>query len=249
MHAKQTILLAEEDTTTRAVLADNLAADGYEVLIADGVADALDKLERDHPAAVIADLNGASLTLVDKVRAADELTGRMDPDTPLLILSRRAHEIDRLRGYQHGCDDYLAKPFSYPELVARLRRRLARTERRACGTIDVGELVVDAKRLEARLRGERIALTRHEFALLRALAGDPTRVFTKADLLRAVWGYRSLGRTRTLESHACRLRRKLCGPTGGGYVINVWGVGYRLVDELPAAPPTTADAPATGDAA
>ena len=234
MHATHTILLAEEDTATREFLADNLAADGYKVLIAETVDDALDTLEREHPAAVIADLNGASLELVDQVRGADELAARLDCDLPLLILSRKADELDRLRGYERGCDDYLVKPFSYQELLARLRRRLARAERRACGSIDVGALIVDAARREARVRGERIALTRHEFALLHMLAQDPTRVFTKAELLRGVWGYRSVGRTRTLDSHACRLRRKLCGPTGRGYVVNVWGVGYRLVHELPA---------------
>ena len=126
MNATHTILLAEEDKTVRTFLADNLAADGYKVIVARDVNDALHKLEREHPAAVIADLNGASLTLVDKVRAADELSDRLDPETPLMILSRKAHEIDRLRGYQRGCDDYLGKPFSYPELLARLRRRLAR---------------------------------------------------------------------------------------------------------------------------
>ena len=167
MHAPQTILLAEDDKTIRTFLADNLTADGYKVVVAEDVDDALRKLERERPAAVIADLNGASLALVDKVRAADELTGRLDPETPLILLSRRAHDIDRLRGYQRGCDDYLAKPFSYPELLARLRRRLARAERRASGTIAAGEIVVDVQRREVRLRGERIALTRQEFAPLR----------------------------------------------------------------------------------
>ena len=232
MNATHTILLAEEDTRIRTFLADNLAADGYKVVVAEDVADALRKLESERPAAVIADLNGASLALVDKVRTADTLTGRMDPETPLMILSRKAHEIDRLRGYQRGCDDYLAKPFSYPELLARLRRRLAGADRCARGTIDLGELVVDTERREAQLRGERIALTRHEFALLRTLATEPMRVFTKAELLRGVWGYRSLGCTRTLDSHACRLRSKL-GGSQGGYVINLWGIGYRLVDALP----------------
>lgn len=240
MNATHTILLAEEDKTVRTFLADNLAADGYKVIVARDVNDALHKLEREHPAAVIADLNGESLTLVDKVRAADELSDRLDPETPLMILSRKAHEIDRLRGYQRGCDDYLGKPFSYPELLARLRRRLARAERRACGTVDLGNLVVDAARREARVGGERIALTRHEFALLRTLASEPTRVFTKAELLRLVWGYRSLGCTRTLESHACRLRRKL-GGADGGYLINVWGVGYRLMDELPSTASATGE--------
>jgi DNA-binding response OmpR family regulator len=82
---------------------------------------------------------------------------------------------------------------------------------------------------EVRLRGRRVDLSQKEFALLQALAADPTRVFTKEELLRDVWGFRSLGTTRTLDSHACRLRQKL-GGEGDRFVVNVWGVGYRLVD-------------------
>jgi DNA-binding response OmpR family regulator len=85
-----------------------------------------------------------------------------------------------------------------------------------------------------RLRGERVELSQKEFSLLRTLAADPTRVFAKEELLRTIWGFRSLGTTRTLDSHACRLRRKL-GVHGDRFVVNVWGVGYRLVDGPPSA--------------
>ncbi len=84
-----------------------------------------------------------------------------------------------------------------------------------------------------RLHGDRVALSQKEFALLRTLVSDPTRVFTKEELLRTIWGYRSRGSTRTLDSHACRLRHKL-GAHGERYVVNVWGVGYRLLDAPPA---------------
>jgi DNA-binding response OmpR family regulator len=90
----------------------------------------------------------------------------------------------------------------------------------------VGELIVDPAARDVHLGDQRIVLSQKEFALLRLLASDPGRVFTKAELLRTVWGYERRGTTRTLDSHACRLRAKL----GGGFVINVWGVGYRLVD-------------------
>jgi DNA-binding response OmpR family regulator len=93
----------------------------------------------------------------------------------------------------------------------------------------VGELELDPASREVRLRGERLSLSQKEFALLKALGAEPTRVFTKEELLRDVWGFRSMGTTRTLDSHACRLRHKL-GVQGDRFVVNVWGVGYRLVD-------------------
>jgi DNA-binding response OmpR family regulator len=99
------------------------------------------------------------------------------------------------------------------------------------GRVRVGELELDPVAREVRLRGALVELSLKEFALLRALAADPTRVFTKEELLRDVWGFRSLGTTRTLDSHACRLRRKL-GADGDRFVVNVWGVGYRLLDPV-----------------
>ena len=101
--------------------------------------------------------------------------------------------------------------------------------RQALGRLRVGDLEIDPPSREVRLRGRRVVLSQKEFALLKALAASPTRVFTKEELLRDVWGFRSMGATRTLDSHACRLRQKL-GTTGDRFVVNVWGVGYRLVD-------------------
>ena len=167
----------------------------------------------------------------------------MDPALPVLVLSGRGEELDRVRGFDRGADDYVVKPFSYPELRRRIESLLRRTgERVLSGLVSVGELQIDPVSRDVRLGGERAVLSQKEFALLLALAAQPTRVFTKEELLRDVWGYRAMGRTRTLDSHACRLRTKLAA-AGGQYVVNVWGVGYRLVDGLPAA------APAAGAAA
>ena len=99
----------------------------------------------------------------------------------------------------------------------------------------MGALEVDPPSREVTLRGERVELSQKEFALLRTLASDPTRVFTKEELLRTVWGFRSMGSTRTLDSHACRLRHKLAC-AGDRFVVNVWGVGYRLIDGPVTAP-------------
>ncbi|MDO9409699.1 winged helix-turn-helix domain-containing protein [Patulibacter sp.] len=110
-----------------------------------------------------------------------------------------------------------------------LRRADGRPE---AGVVRVGELVVDPSRRSVVVRGTPVSLTQKEYALLLALVREPTRVFAKDDLLRTVWGFRSPGVTRTIDSHACRLRRKL-GHAGDQFVVNVWGVGYRLVDAAP----------------
>lgn len=227
------LLLVEDDPGLRAFLVDNLAADGFEVLVAETVRDGLRTLEYKQPDLALVDLglpDGSGLDLIASVRAADGIASRLDPGLPLVILTGRAGELDRLRGFERGADDYVAKPFSYAELRMRVEAVLRRTcPRRGGGRLRVGDLEVDPAAREVRVRGERVSLSQKEFALLRALAAEPTRVFTKAELLRDVWGYRSLGTTRTLDSHACRLRHKLAA-RGDRFVVNVWGVGYRLVD-------------------
>jgi DNA-binding response OmpR family regulator len=228
-NAAFTVLIVEDDDATRTYLADNLTADGYELIVAARVRDGLRMLERQFPDVAVVDVglpDGSGLDLVRAVRGADGTATRLDPGIPLLVLSSRAEELDCLRGLDHGADDFMAKPFSYPELRARIAALLRRAERRRGVTrMRVGDLIVDPAARTVHLGDDRIVLSQKEFALLRLLATDPGRVFTKGELLRTVWGYETLG-TRTLDSHACRLRSKL----GSGFVINVWGVGYRLVD-------------------
>jgi DNA-binding response OmpR family regulator len=230
MEPTRMILLAEEDPATRAFLADNLTADGYDVLVADDKRSALAKLDAKRPDLVVCDVNGDTLELLDAVRQADGLAGRIEPDTPLIVLTAHADELARLRYFDRGCDDVIAKPFSYAELRARIRVLLHRThDRPAAGRLRIGPLTIDPTSREVRVDGARVELSQKEFALLRALAAEPTRVWTKRELLRDVWDYRAYGRTRTLDSHACRLRNKLAA-YGCRFVINVWGVGYRLID-------------------
>jgi len=234
---RSTILLVEDDPATRTFLADNLTADGYEMLVADCAADGLRLLETKFPDLALIDLglpDRDGLEIVRHVREADGVAGRVDPTTPLMIVSGRDSDLERLRGWDRGCDDYVLKPFSYPELRSRVCALLRRAhQRRGQGRLRVGSLELDPASREVRVSGERVDLSQKEFALLRALAAEPSRVFTKEELLRGVWGFRSLGTTRTLDSHACRLRQKL-GAHGERYVVNVWGVGYRLVDAAPA---------------
>lgn len=228
-----TLLLVEDDPVVATFLADNLTADGYELLLADGLREGLRLLEYRRPDLAVIDLalpDGSGLDLIRRVREADGVASRLDPSLPLVILSGRTGELDRVRGFERGADDFVSKPFSYSELRLRIAAVLRRTRaRRNRGLLRVGELEVDPAGREARLRGRRVVLAAKEFALLLALASEPTRVFTKEELLRDVWGFRAMGATRTLDSHACRLRQKL-GRAGDRFVINVWGVGYRLVD-------------------
>jgi DNA-binding response OmpR family regulator len=229
----RTVLLVEDDPVVRTFLADNLTADGFAVLLADTLRDGLQVLEYEAPDLAIVDValpDGTGLDLVSAVRGADRVGTRLDAALPLIVLSGRCEELDRVRGFDRGADDFVAKPFSYGELRRRIEALLRRCgERQRTGRLRVGELMVDPISREVRVRGERVRVSAKEFALLLALVADPTRVFTKEELLRDVWGFRSMGATRTLDSHACRLRHKL-GVAGDRYVVNVWGVGYRLVE-------------------
>jgi DNA-binding response OmpR family regulator len=228
-----TLLVVEDDPVLSTFLADNLTADGFELVLADCLRDGLRELEFRRPDLAIVDLglpDGSGLELLAQVRQADRIASRLDPSLPLIVLTGRAGELDRVRGFERGADDFVPKPFSYSELRLRIGAVLRRTrEHSGHGRLRVGELELDPVAREVRLRGRRVDLSQKEFALLQALAADPTRVFTKEELLRDVWGFRSLGTTRTLDSHACRLRQKL-GGEGDRFVVNVWGVGYRLVD-------------------
>jgi DNA-binding response OmpR family regulator len=228
-----TILVVEDHRATRSFLADNLAVDGYDVLEADCAAHAERLIELEPPDLAIVDLglpDRDGLELVGRIRGDDQHVGRADADLPILLLTGRIGELDLLRGFDRGCDDYLTKPFSYQELLARIRALLRRTSRRPrFGRLRVGGLEIDPASRQVWLHGEPVSLSKKEFAFLRALASEPTRVFTREELLRGVWGHRVICPTRTIDSHAHRLRKKL-GAHGDRFLINVWGVGYRLID-------------------
>ena len=228
-----TVLLVEDDPPTRAFLAAELDADGYVVVTAGTLAAGHAQLAAQFPDVVVADVglpDGSGLDLLRSIRHGDGGATRVDARTPVVLLTGRGAEVERLRGFERGCDDYVVKPFSYPELRARLRALLARTqERPGRGTLRVGPIEVDPVGRQVRLRGQRVELAAKEYGLLQVLAREPLRVYTKEELLRTVWGVGPGERTRTLDSHACRLRQKL-GRDGDHFVVNVWGVGYRLTD-------------------
>ena len=224
--------MVEDDEATRTFLCDQLAADGYRAAGAAGAAEALRGIAVRRPDLVLLDLalaDGHGLEVLDRVRAADG-SSRIDPDTPVVVVSGRSGEADRIRGLVRGADDYVCKPFSYPELLARIRAVVRRSRgRRLRGLVQVGDLTVDPATRAVRLAGRPVELSAKEFALLHALASDPARVHPKPELLRDVWGYQAVGTTRTVDTHACRLRRKLA-VGGRRFVVNVRGVGYRLLE-------------------
>ena len=228
-----TVVVCEDDEPTRELLCDHLTADRYRVLPAPSASDALRLCGYRQPDLMLLDLglpDAGGIDVLRVIRRADGRSGRFDPELPVIVLSGRASEADRLRGFGAGADDYLVKPFHYPELVARVRRCAATPVGPASGA-DQGRRArcrpghaARAGRLHARSSSP----TRSSRCCAR-WPGSRDRVFTKDELLRDVWGFKAMGRTRTLDSHASRLRRKL-DPEGSRYVFNCWGVGYRLVE-------------------
>jgi DNA-binding response OmpR family regulator len=226
------VVVCEDDAATLDLLCDHLAADRFGALPAPSASDALRLCRYNHPDLLLLDLalpDASGLDVLREIREADGVDARFDPKLPVIVLSGRGADAERVRGLEFGADDYLVKPFHYPELRARINAVLRRRSGRRDGPIRVGDLVVDPARRRAMVEGRDVTLSNKEFSLLRVLASDPIRVFSKKELLADVWGYRSEAQTRTLDSHASRLRRKL-DPDHSRYVINCWGVGYRLVD-------------------
>jgi DNA-binding response OmpR family regulator len=145
------------------------------------------------------------------------------------VLSARGDELDIVRAFRYGADDVMVQPVRYAELRARIAALLRRADpHRAGHLIRVAGLEIDTRARRVALDGALLELTQREYALLVHLAAEPDRVFNKDDLVRAVWGQEAFGASRTLDSHACRLRDKLCRGGDRSWVINVWGVGYAL---------------------
>ena len=220
------VLLAEPEPGTREFLERHLADDGFDVLRVEAEREALELVERLKPSLVL-----TSTELCRRLREGEP--GRSwDRDVPVIVLGdSQADAVDRVRAFSRGCDDYVARPFHYDELLARIRAVLRRAAPSPRERLVAGPILVDRITRRVTVHGRALALPAKEYELLAKLATEPSRVFTKEQLLREVWGYRAMGRTRTLDSHASRLRRKLRqAGAGPSLVVNVWGVGYRLVD-------------------
>jgi DNA-binding response OmpR family regulator len=226
------LVVCEDDDVTLDLLCEHLAADRFGVMPAPSAADALRLCRYHHPDLLLLDLSlpdASGLDVLREIREADGIDTRFDPRLPVIVLTGRSGETEKVRGLDAGADDYLTKPFIYSELRARIGAVLRRRIHPQDGPSRVGDLVIDPLRRRVMVGDREVILAKKEFALLRVLASDPTRVFTKEQLLDSVWAYRGPSKTRTLDSHASRLRRKL-DPAHGRFVVNCWGIGYRLVD-------------------
>ena len=233
--AVPSVLVVEDDATTRTFLAENLIADRFAPISATNAEEAMDVLAGARPDAALIDVGLPGMSGLDLISAIRDgsADAAWDSGLPILLISGEASPHAAVRGIERGADDYVAKPFHYPEVLARLGALIRRSRGATVAEeVRVGALTIDRHGRRASLGGLRLDLSAKEFALLDALARDPGRVLTKGELLRDVWGYRSAGRTRTVDSHASRLRRKLAAHGGGErWVVNVWGIGYRLLPE------------------
>jgi DNA-binding response OmpR family regulator len=219
------IVVCEDDQATLELLCGHLEADRFGALPAPSASDALRLCRYKNPDRLLLDLalpDASGLDVLHEIRESDGVDARFDPSLPIVVLTGSGADAERVRGLEVGADDYLVKPLHYPELRARIRAVLRRCAGRHDGPRRVGDLVVDPARRRVTVEGREVALSNKEFSLLRVLASDPVRVFTKQELLEDVWGFRTTARTRTLDSHASRLRRKL-DPDHSRFVINCWG--------------------------
>jgi DNA-binding response OmpR family regulator len=227
------LLVAEPEQSTRSFLGRHLTDDGFAVVEAAAADEALSLAEREHPDLVLLGNPLPDLPALEVCRLLreGEPGRRWDRDVPVIVLDGPdADAVDRIRAFDRGCDDYVARPFVYDELLARIRAILRRARPGLGERLEAGGIVVDRRTRQVSVHGLPVQLAGKEYELLLKLATAPERVFPKEELLREVWGFRSSGRTRTLDSHASRLRRKLAAKDGRAYVINVWGVGYKLLE-------------------
>jgi DNA-binding response OmpR family regulator len=221
------------EAPARGLLERHLVDDGFEVLGAAGAREALELTERAKPDLVLlSSLDDEPAVEVCRRLREGEPGRSWNRSVPVIVLGKAESDAtDRVRALDRGADDFLSQPFHYEELLARIHAVLRRTSPRNGDRLVARDLVVDLRTRRVTVSGESVVLSGKEFALLAKLATDATRVWTKEELLRDVWGFRSLGRTRTLDSHASRLRKKLNVADVRPYVLNVWGVGYRLMDD------------------
>jgi DNA-binding response OmpR family regulator len=226
------VLVVEDDPAILRGIADNLRFEGYEVFIApDGEAGA--RQQRAHkPDLIVLDLMMPRLSGLELCR---QLRGE-GIQTPILMLTAKSEEADRVAGLDLGADDYVTKPFSVKELMARVRAllRRAQPQQNLPDSLRFGNVEIDFRRYEARRKGKLVEMTRKEFAVLRFLASRAGEVVTRDELLNEVWGYEAYPVSRTVDNHLSSLRAKLENdPTEPAHLRTVHGVGYRFLgDEI-----------------
>jgi two-component system alkaline phosphatase synthesis response regulator PhoP len=224
-----TVLVVEDEPKIAQVVRDYLEHAGFHVAVAGNGRAALEAVSRERPGLVILDLRLPDMDGLDVTRIL-----RRDSTVPIIMLTARDEESDKLVGLELGADDYVTKPFSPKELVARVRTVLRRGEQARAGgeALRVGEVEIDLPRMQVRVGGRAVdELTATEFQLLAAMARSPGRVFTRAQLLDAIHGVAFEAYERAIDAHVKNIRRKLePDPRRPRYVLTVYGVGYKLAE-------------------
>ena len=223
------ILVVEDERDLALGIRANLEVEGYEVVVAHSGEDALEQIRAGPPELVLLDLMLPGISGYDVLA---ELR-KHDANVPVLILSARGEEVDKVRGFRTGADDYLTKPFGVMELLVRiealLRRRAPAAQSLSDDLLRIGDVQVDPDRRAVIRDGVELPLTPKALDLLRALVKRANRVVTRQELLREVWGYSADVTTRTVDAHMAELRRKVeRDPGKPRHLLTVWRVGYRL---------------------
>ncbi|HKO57365.1 MAG TPA: response regulator transcription factor [Thermoanaerobaculia bacterium] len=217
----KTVLVVDDEPRIAEIAGDYLRHAGFEVITADDGVRALDAVRGRRPDLVILDLGLPRMDGIDVARAI-----RHESDLPIIMLTARVEEEDRLRGLEIGADDYMAKPFSPRELVARVRAVLRRSAPRDGEALRIADVVIDVPRMTVTRGGAPVEMTPTEIRILATLARHPGRVFTRAQLLDAVRGSDADAFDRAVDSHIKNLRRKL----EPRYIETIYGIGYRMAD-------------------
>jgi two-component system alkaline phosphatase synthesis response regulator PhoP len=228
MRTMPTVLVVDDELKIARLIRDYLEQAGFVVAMASDGKGAIALARQLKPDLIVLDLGLPNLDGLDVIRAL-----RMGSNVPVVVVTARADEADRVVGLELGADDYVVKPFSPKELVARVRAVLRRTEAARLGAeiIRTGDLTFDIPRREVWLNGKTIVLTATEFDLLHALARQPGRVFTRGQLLEAIHGVAFESYERAIDAHVKNIRRKLeTEPQRPRFLLTVHGVGYKLAD-------------------
>lgn len=228
----QYILIADDNADITDVLAAYVKKEGYEPVIAADGEEALRLFRQHDPAAVLLDVmmpKEDGYEVCRKIRAVS--------DTPVILITARGEDFERVMGLDIGADDYIVKPFSPNEVMARLRavlRRMTRADRERISeknenVLQIGNLEINLEEYTLHIGGKRVALTKKEIETMWTLASNPKKVFTRDNLLDSLWGYDYIGDTRTVDSHVKRLRAKIDKVEHPGWdIATVWGLGYKF---------------------
>ncbi|WP_412758853.1 response regulator transcription factor [Metabacillus fastidiosus] len=226
---KRRILIIEDEIDIARIVKDYLNINGYETAIAENGQDAWHLIHTLNPEFIILDL---TLPDIDGIELCRQI--REEVDTPILILSARGSDTDKVLGLGYGADDYMTKPFSFTELVARINAHLRRFEslekkKENDSILQFGTNVIDKSAYKVTVDSKAVSLSAKEFELLYFLAKHKNQVFTKTQLLDAVWGYTNYGDENTITVYVRRIREKFeIDPSNPKYLKTIWGVGYKF---------------------